>query len=366
MSAMNSEILTKSLVLTTEREAPPCAVFGECGGCAYQDISYPAELATKQAVIRHLLQEPLGLEDTVFQPMVPSPVNYHYRHRLDLTFRKTRDGEFLMGFMPENRKKVLEIEECPIAMKPISDFMPALKKSAVERLPESYKMANLVVRTGGDGRVVWGGIGRHSLRMREEDYLWTEIAGRRIHFSLETFFQANLSILPDLIKTVRERLELTQDTVFFDLYAGVGLFGLSLADDVNQLVLMEDYPASVKIARYNAEKLGMTDKIEFCEARVEKALPWLLQKYHGKKIRAMIDPPRQGLKPEALETLKSCAASGALEKWLYLSCYPPALLRDLTELGKAGWVIESVTPLDFFPRTKHIETLVALVPGASA
>ncbi|MBP9864801.1 MAG: class I SAM-dependent RNA methyltransferase [Candidatus Omnitrophica bacterium] len=358
-------LLTKKPVKTAERIDPLCSVFGVCGGCAYQDVSYADELLTKQALVQELLQQELGLESCVFRPIVESPQSYGYRHRLDLTFRKTRAGEFLMGFMPESRKKVLEIDSCPIAMKPVSDYLPALKKAAIERLPQNYETANLVVRTGGDARVMWGGIGRHSLRMREEDYLWTEIEGRRIHFSLETFFQANLSILPVLIKTVRERLALTKDTVFMDLYSGVGLFGLCLAGEAGQIVMMEDYPASVKIARYNAAKLGLESKIEFCEARVEDALPGLLDKYRGRKIQAMIDPPRHGLKPEALETLKACAASGVLEKWLYLSCYPPALLRDLKELCAAGWQVQSVTPLDFFPRTKHLETLVELVPAAA-
>lgn len=355
--------LTKKPVLTTERIDPLCSVFGVCGGCAYQDIPYEDELMTKQALVLDLLQQELGLEAIVFKPIIESPKPYSYRHRLDLTFRKTKEGEFLMGFMPENRKKVLEIHTCPIAMRPVSNYLPDLKKAAIERIPGNYQTANLVVRTGDDHRVMWGGIGRHSLRMKEEDYLWTEIEGRRIHFSLETFFQANLSILPSLIKAVRERLALTDDTVFLDLYSGVGLFGLCLAGEAGHIVMMEDYPASVKLARYNSAKLGLDSKIEFCEARVEEALPALLEKYRGRKIRAMIDPPRQGLKPEALETLKACASSNVLEKWLYLSCYPPALLRDLKELCAAGWQVRSVTPLDFFPRTKHLETLVELVPS---
>ncbi len=357
--------LAQPQIPTENRVEPPCPVFGDCGGCAYQHLPYEDELKIKQAQLQELLQANLGFEEAIFRPIVQSPHPYGYRHRLDLTFRKTRAGEFLMGFMPEGRKKVLEINACPIAMKPISDYLPALKQAAIARLPHNYDNANLVVRTGADGRVMWGGIGRHSLRMREEDYLWTEIEGKRIHFSLETFFQANLSILPALIKTVRERLALDAETVFFDLYSGVGLFGLCLAGEAGHTVMMEDYPASVKVARYNAARLGLEVNTEFLEARVEDTLPSLLEKYRGRKIKAMIDPPRHGLKPEALETLKACAQSGVLEKWLYLSCYPPALVRDLKELCAAGWRVVSVTPLDFFSRTKHLETLVELVPGGS-
>lgn len=356
------ETLAKYVIQAAEKADPLCPVFGDCGGCAYQDLRYADELKTKESMIRGMLQAVLPLPENVFRPAVASPKDYHYRHRLDLTLRRTRAGEILVGFMPEGRKKVLEIDQCPIAMEAVSAYLPRLKKEATERLPGNYDTANLVIRTSDDGRVVWGGIGRHSLRMPEESYLWTEIEGKRIHFSLETFFQANLSILPALIRTVRSRLELDSETVFFDLYSGVGLFGLCLAGDAGQVVLMEDYPASVKIARTNAERLGLQSKLEFSEAKVEEGLMELLQKYDGRRIKAMIDPPRQGLKPAAVETLQACGRSGKIEKLLYLSCYPPSLVRDLKELCAAGWRVASVTPLDFFPRTKHLETLVELMP----
>ncbi len=363
MPAMQT--LMKAPVSALEKIDPLCPLFGACGGCAYQDLAYEDELKIKEAMLRDFLQEDVGIEDGAFREIVRSPKPYHYRHRLDLTFRKTKTGEFLMGFMPEHRKKVLEIGACPIAMPAVSDFLPALKQAAIERLPANYDTANLVVRTGDDGRVRWGGIGRRSLRLKEEDYLWTEIEGKKIYFDLETFFQANLSILPALITAVRQLLAPDPQSVFFDLYSGVGLFGLCLAGEVHQAVMVEDYPASVQLARHNAAKLRLEERIEIHAARVEDVLSGLLQKYRGFKIKAMIDPPRHGLKSGALETLADQGRSGALEKLLYLSCYPPALARDLKELCKAGWKVASVTPFDFFPRTKHLETLVELTPNAT-
>ncbi len=346
-----------------QKEEPLCPVFGTCGGCSYQDITYESELKVKEEMLRIFLQEAIGLSPAVFKDIVRSPRYYHYRHRLDLTFRKTRAGDFLIGFIAENRHKVLELEACPIAMAAVSDFLPALKKEAMARLPLNYDTANLVVRTGDDGRVRWGGIGRRSLRLKEEDYLWTEIEGKKIYFDLETFFQANLSILPVLIQTVRKLLALDRDTVFLDLYSGVGLFGLCLAGESGPVVMMEDYPASVQLAHYNIMRHGLQAATEICDRRVEEGLPEILAKYRGRKMKVMIDPPRNGVKAGALEALAAQAKTGILEKLLYLSCYPPALARDLKQLCAAGWKVMSLTPLDFFPRTKHLEVLAELGPG---
>ena len=332
------------------------------------------------------MSQALGLAPAIFRAIVPSPRSYGYRHRLDLTFRKTKAGEFLMGFMAENRKKVLastdaslksdwqaparkvrvlELKECPIAMEAVSNSLPRLRTEAIQRLPENYNTANLVVRTGDDGRVLWGGIGRHSLRMAPADYFWTEIEGKKIHYSLETFFQANLSILPSVIQIVREQLALRTQDLFLDLYSGVGLFGFLLAGEAARVVMMEDCPGSVTLARYNAAQLGLESKVEILEAKVEDKLAELLGTFGGKPVKAIIDPPRGGLADGARQVLAGLGRDGRLERLLYLSCYPPTLVRDLRELLAAGWEVESVTPLDFFPRTRHLETLVLLKPGNS-
>ena len=217
-----------------QKIAPRCPIFGQCGGCDYQDIPYPEELRLKEQMLRDLFRENLGNELLdLIAPIVASPREYHYRNRLDLKLVRTRNRDVFIGFAPrDNGRGVIPIEACAIADRAISDFIPALKKEAESKLTERYRLANLVVRTGDDRRVLWGGIGRRSCRLNEEDYLWTEIRGRKILYSLDTFFQANLSILSLLIECILA-LEFWSDTEeFFDLYGGVGLFGIALADKV--------------------------------------------------------------------------------------------------------------------------------------
>jgi len=201
----------------SEKVKPLCPVFGECGGCHYQDVPYRKELRIKESLLEGLLQDALpDLADSVFEAIVPSPQPYHYRNRLDLKLLRTRNKEIFVGFSPEGRYRVIPVESCAIARQEISDFLPELKRQAIAKLPAKYRMASLVVRTGERGEVHWGGIGRRSLQLDEKDYFYTEIEGRKIFYSLDTFFQANLSILPLLMERIKALNVLNKRTSFYE------------------------------------------------------------------------------------------------------------------------------------------------------
>nr|AFD03202.1 RNA methyltransferase TrmA family [uncultured bacterium W4-21b] len=338
---------------------PLCPIFNSCGGCRFQDASYERELAIKEAYLKRVLRRVASFDTSVLDAIVPSPAAYHYRSRLDIGFYRTKRGEYLMGFMPEGGRNIIPMESCAIARKEISDFLPELFEQAVAKLPQHYKTANLVVKTGDDGRVFWGGIGRRSLELQEKDYFWTEIMGKKIFYSLDTFFQANLSILPLLLERIEAIANFDRDTHFIDLYAGVGLFGLSFSDKVAKSTLIEHCINSIKMTKYNAAHRngGRTD---IRHGRVEDELPDVIgTTEYGRKI-AMIDPPRRGLSPEVCEFLSGMKEVNTL---FYLSCNPKALARDLSVFLDRGWTIERIVPFDFFPKTRHLETLVKLIQG---
>ncbi len=342
-----------------ERVEPLCPVFGECGGCSYQDIRYEDELVIKEKALKELLSSECGIGDSCFDPIVASPKEYHYRHRLDISFRKTKDGQFLLGFKPPKRKRTVEVDSCVIGREEISDFIPELRKQAIEKRPEKYRIANLVLRTGDDGRVLWGGMGRRSLELEPKDYFWTEVEGKKIYYSLDTFFQANLEILPQVMERIRQLNILDDETVFFDLYSGVGLFGFCLVDCVKHVVMIEESATSVRVARYNLAEFKNKAKIDIYEEKVESILSSLVKQFDNQKKIAMIDPPRKGVHPLTLEAL---VQTKSLEAVLYLSCNPVSLARDLKLMCAGGWKIEKVIPFDFFPKTAHLETLCLLRP----
>ena len=262
-----------------------------------------------------------------------------------------------MGFMLPGTQRLQEVTVCAIARKEINDFIPMLKKEAVAKLPENYKVANLVVRVGEDGRVFWGGIGRRSLNMREEDYFWTHIHGRKIFYSLDTFFQANLFILGKVVSQLEDLIKWQKETVFLDLYSGVGLFGIALAGRAKEVVMIEEGSDSVKMARYNASYHHFSH-VKILEGKVEVHLPEVLKGLKGQPCVGLIDPPRAGLVPSVVETL---AYTEGLSSLFYLSCSPESLARDLKRLLQTGWKVQRIMPFDFFPRTRHLEALAWLV-----
>ena len=227
----------------------------------------------------------------------------------------------------------------------------------MENCPPRYRNANLVVKTSDNGRVLWGGIGRRSLQRIEVDYLWTVVNGKKIFYSLDTFFQANLSILPKLIDKITSLNMLDRDSVLFDCYGGVGLLGISLADQVKKVTLIEECPASIKLANYNSQYHYLSN-FQIIPAKVEERLASEIEKHQQKKKIVILDPPRKGLSPEVINVLieKSILISGII----YLSCHPESLVSNLKELQKNCWQVNKIIPFDFFPRTSHVETLVVL------
>lgn len=330
-----------------------CPVFNDCGGCQYQDIAYTDELHFKESQLKDLFKDLIGSNEQIILPIMASPQEYGYRNRLDLKLVRTRSKEIFIGFSPKDRKRLIPIESCPIARQEISDAIPSVKEQAKLKVTEKHKQANIVVRTGDDGRIFWGGIGRRSLELRPQDYLWTEIFEKRIHYSLDTFFQANLFILPEFIKRLRSLPIWDPNAVFYDLYGGVGLFGICLYDRVGKVVLIEEVGSSLKVARHNAAYNGFVN-FQVHEGRVEEVLPGMLNDMNHAKNIIMVDPPRAGLSDATLAMLNGISNAQHL---LYLSCHPESLLANCKVL-KEKWTIKEIHPLDFFPRTQHLETLI--------
>ncbi|MBU9889238.1 MAG: RsmD family RNA methyltransferase [Candidatus Omnitrophica bacterium] len=341
--------------MTIQQEAQ-CPLFGTCGGCQYQNIPYERELVLKGEQLKRLLQEGLSLEGDVFGPVEPSPEAFHYRSRLDLTLRKRNNGERQMGFMVPGTQRLHEVTACLLARKEINAFLRELKEQAVRKLPENYRVANLVVRVGEEGKVFWGGIGRRSLRMNVEDYFWVTVGGRKIFYALDTFFQANHAILEKVVSRVEALVPWGPETVFLDLYSGVGLFGIALADRAGEVVMIEEGADAVKLAAHNIRYHDLKH-VRVLKGKVETHLPEVLRGSSGKSCVALIDPPRGGLAASVVETLVNAQE---LQTLFYLSCSPGSLARDLKGLTRTAWEVRKVLPFDFFPRTQHVETLVWL------
>ena len=144
-------------------------------------------------------------------------------------------------------------------------------------------------------------------------------------------------------------LEPGPDDVLLDLYCGVGTFGLALAPHVRRVIGVEESAAALKDARYNARDLA---NVEFLAGRTEEVLAALDEP----ATAAIVDPPRAGCRPGALEALLRLAP----RRLAYVSCDAATLARDLRVLVDGGFTLRSVQPIDMFPQTYHVETVSLL------
>jgi 23S rRNA (uracil1939-C5)-methyltransferase len=177
-----------------------------------------------------------------------------------------------------------------------------------------------------------------------------EVAGRPLWLPAGSFFQTNLQMLELVLSRLRAIVSAQHISRAADLYGGVGTFALHLAEDVDEVHLVELDPLAAGAAVRTAADWGITN-LTTVASHAERALPLLEQ-----LDLIVVDPPRSGLGTSVTEAI---VRSGA-PLVLYLSCAPASLARDLASLVGGGYTLESVDIFDFYPQTYHVESLAVL------
>ena len=316
--------LVRVLVASADRVIPPCRYFGECGGCQYQHLAYPAQLAIKHAQVTELLRRIGRFSDVPIDAVLPSPRPYGYRNRVLVRSQwNGREQKLVIGFLGQNHRWVVDLEECLIAE-------PGLNEQLREvRLHPPRK----------------GGL-KVALRHLPEDWVVPP----------DSFFQNNFYLLPGLVGVVRQRLQSAGCRFLVDAYCGVGFFGIELADLVEAYAGIESDLPAVRAARENAARRDRRNG-EFLLGSVETVLPEVLSRFPPSATALILDPPRRGCARASLEFLREQRPA----QILYVSCHPATLARDLQVLTETGcYRLERVVPVDMFPQTQHVELVADL------
>jgi len=316
--------LVRILQPSPARTEPACAHFGACGGCQYQHIAYSTQTELKRKQVADLFQRIGGIDPSVVAPVVPCPQPYGYRNRIMIRSQWNKPEQKLnIGFVRWDCGLVEDVFECKIAE-------PALNQQITH------------VRANPPPK---GGI-KVVLRIPPEDW----------EVPRDSFFQNNFFLLPELVRVVRERLQAAGTRHLVDLYCGVGFFGIELAGAVESFVGVECDRMAITAARKNLANRQLTNG-EFVSATVEAALPELVHKFSAAATSVLIDPPRKGCLPETLDLLRAQRPA----QIIYVSCHPATMARDLNILCADGvFSLASVTPLDMFPQTQHVECIADL------
>ena len=321
------------------RVDPPCPYFGTCGGCNFQQLSYQAQLRAKTNIIEDCLIR-IGKLGTVPEiKMIPSPQEYAYRSRVRWQIDSAGQK---FGYYRRDSNDVVDVEVCPVLSPPLGDLLRNVR--ATMDWNNFLDNAEVVAACGDEGSVSV----RSSVGVDAAREIINTVSGESYTFSAEAFFQANHLLLPDLIECATGG---ANGATALDLYSGVGLFSIPLARRVAKVISVEGDPQAVEFAKKNV-KLANLSNLRVLRDSVGR----FLSQKRWEADFILIDPPRIGTEKGVIESIISIGPSHIS----YVSCEPSILARDLRTMVDGGYAIESITALDLFPQTHHVETVVWL------
>jgi tRNA/tmRNA/rRNA uracil-C5-methylase (TrmA/RlmC/RlmD family) len=237
----------------------------------------------------------------------------------------------------------MEIASCSIAEEAINGALPAAAKADDKD--------RLTIKADHAGRL-WS-----SNKMGERFFPDT-YAGKEMMFSPLAFSQANRHISVEMARVLGEWIGPERaDTVFFDIFSGIGFFSFLLAPGFAKTIGADNDRVAISAAKTTAKEKGY-EGMKFYILDAENEMERLYNSEKGKKNIALIDPPRKGLPAEFVEWL---SFAEGLDEIYYISCDPARMARDIKAMtGGTNWRIGKSAMFDMFPRTKHIEAMVKL------
>lgn len=333
------EIIEKS----PDRVEPKCGLFGDCGGCQYQHLTYEKQLEWKTRQIRELLKHMAGEEREV-NFCASSEQIWNYRSKITPHFEKPIDGVITdIGFLQTGRRKqILDVPQCPIAMQEINEALPTIREEIRSRGADFKRAATLLLRAT-EGRVE-----RNPKAIARE-----EVGGVKFDFVAGEFFQNNPFILEKFTQYVGEKALAGGARYLVDAYCGAGLFGLCLANRFEKVMGVELNEAGARCAKNNVILNGL-ENISILEADAEQIFSKI--DTPAEETVVVIDPPRKGSTPEFLQQLVNFGP----QRVIYVSCDPATQVRDYKFLREAGYALIEVQPFDLFPHTRHVECVMTL------
>ena len=380
----------------------PCPHFGVCGGCSSQSIPYEKQLDFLSEEVKTLFKE-AEVDTGEYLGIQGSPSQYEYRNKMEFTFGDEAKGEPLSLGMHIRGKSfgILTVDNCQIVDE---DYRKIIKLTVEyfreQDLPyyrvmkaEGY-LRNLVIRKAQNtGEILVNlvtttqidfNLTEYVKLLRSQtykgnlvsilhtendslsdavipekvnvlygkDYIRETVLGLQFNISPFSFFQTNTKGAESLYSIVREFMGDSENKVVFDLYCGTGTIGQIVAPTAKKVVGIELIEEAVEAAKENA-KLNGLDNCEFLAGDVAE----IIKKVKDKPDIIILDPPRTGVHPKALDYVIRFKA----KEIIYVSCNPKTLVNDLKVLTERGYKVVQTKVKDMFPNTPHAETVVKLI-----
>ena len=392
--------LIKILRESSERIAPICPIYFECGGCQLQHLNYPAQLKIKRQQVIDAIER-IGKLDGVeiFETLgMKNPLRY--RNKMQFPVGKN-NSEIIVGCYAKNSHKIIDTDSCLIQREGNDKILRAVKKianklkisaydedkhrgilrhvmgrvgfndelmivlvTATKNLPDEKKIIRAIRSELPEVSTIQQNIqtyknnvilGRETKILFGKETVRDKIENLQFNISARSFFQVNTAQAEVLYKIVRNFAELGGREIVIDAYCGTGTISLFLAKSAYKVYGIEIVSSAIKDAKKNARE----NKIRNAEFIVGDAVKIIPQLY-SEKIFAdvvVVDPPRAGCDKKILETFAAMNPA----KIIYVSCNPATLARDLKILSESGYETKKIQPVDMFPFSSHVEAVAQLV-----
>lgn len=329
---------------SNNRAQPVCPAYGICGGCDWMHIHYATQIATKEELFRESIYRSTKVHFDKIDVYTSTPLNYRSRAQ----FSSDSNGNW--GFLGANSHQVVALNNCPVLAPEINQLLQNTEplQNALSVWIARQKQHNRLYDKKPIKIKAFSGTNgiTYSPELQNNAYTSVNVLGKTFYVGAESFFQSNLSLVPNMVEYVTQNLS---GKIAIDMYGGVGLFGAFLADTFEQVIWIEENQDSLHWAEKN---LPANKTKFFCS----KAEDWMA---NHKDITAdvlVVDPPRLGLSPIVKEGICHIGA----HELILVSCYPPTLARDLSYFLAHGYEMQGAALFDFYPQTSHIEAVVKL------
>lgn len=386
--------------LSPNRINPMCKVCTSCGGCCFQSLKYEEQLKYKQKKVSECLKRIGKFENIKVNYTVGMDNPYFYRNKIQMPLGKSQKGNIISGFYKAKTHEIVPIDICYIeneeAGKILSTIKVLMKKYRIEPYDEDKRtgiIRHVLIRTGYYSKQIMVTLvtnvdsfpGRNdftkelhkecpsittivqNINHRDTNVILGEkenvlmgkgfiedtLLGVKFQISSKSFYQVNPTQTEKLYSLAVEAAHLTGKEKVLDAYCGIGTIGLIASKHSKEVIGVEIVEDAIKDAKRNARLNGITNTKHF----VGDASDFMVNEANNKEHYdvVFIDPPRKGSDERFLSSLKKLKPS----RVVYVSCDPSTLARDLKYLSDM-YEIKSVTPVDMFPHTFHVETISLL------
>ncbi len=374
----------------------PCAVAKKCGGCQLTNMTYEEQLSFKQAKVIKLLGRFCRV-DRIIGMKEP----YHYRNKVQAAFGRTRSGMIISGVYQSSTHNIVKVDSCYIEDKKADEIIVTVRELLKsfhltvfdDRTGKGFLRHVLVKRAFGTGEImvvlVTGTpifkskndfcralrkahpeittivqnvnnsftslvLGEKEFVLYGDGYITDELLGFRFRISPKSFYQINYEGTKLLYSKAMQFADISKEDRVIDAYSGVGTIGIIASQYAKEVISVELNRDAVRDAKINAAINNIENIRFFCADATEFLLA--AAEENEKIDVVLMDPPRAGSTVEFMKSVCTLAP----KKVVYISCNPETLARDLTYFTKNGYKVKKIQPVDMFPHTNHVESVVCL------